>query len=199
MSNNIDLQALWQQQATAAPPDIKAALANAAGLQRKTRRKMIFTNITLLLTSIYLLVIGYFYHPTLLSVAGIAVAILAMIICMYYTYEIARLLAVNDVDKSIAEHLQQMLVFKQKQDFLQTKVMSAYFFLLSLGLAMYMTGPAARMNMIWRIAVYGITAAWVAFNWFYTRPRRIRKQKAELNAVIEKLEAVNKQLGVGEE
>jgi hypothetical protein len=75
-------------------------------------------------------------------------------------------------------------------------MLNIYFFLLSLGLAMYMTGPASRMSLAWRIGVYGVTTAWVALNWFYLRPRRIKKQKAELDAIIDRLMAVNSQYSI---
>jgi hypothetical protein len=196
MSDNIDLQALWNQQQTAPLPDIQEVLTNADNLRKKTRKRLLLTNLALGLTCVYLVVIGYFYHPTVLCIAGLVLCILAMVLFMIPSSQLFQTLYQSDPTQSTAAYLQQMLQVKKKQEFLQTTMLNIYFFLLSLGLAMYMTGPASRMSLTWRIGVYGVTAAWVALNWFYLRPRRIKKQKAELDAIIDRLMAVNSQYSI---
>jgi len=50
------------------------------------------------------------------------------------------------------------------------------------------------MHITGRILTYGITASWIAFNWFYIRPKTIKKRCAKLDALISKIEALNAQL-----
>jgi hypothetical protein len=35
---------------------------------------------------------------------------------------------------------------------------------------------------------------WMIFNWFYIRPKQIKKQQDKINSLIEKFEEVNNQL-----
>jgi len=87
---------------------------------------------------------------------------------------------------------------KQKQEFLQKTMLTIYFVLLTLGILLYMIEYTMRMTMISASIAYAVTLIWVAINWFYFRPRMIRKQQKELNEMIEKLENVNRQLDSGE-
>jgi hypothetical protein len=41
---------------------------------------------------------------------------------------------------------------------------------------------------------YVVTFAWIAFNWFYLRPKTIKKQQGKLNELINKFEEINNQL-----
>ena len=45
---------------------------------------------------------------------------------------------------------------------------------------------------------YGLTLSWIAFAWFYLRPRSIRKESKKLNTIIEHLERIAKQVEEGE-
>jgi hypothetical protein len=82
---------------------------------------------------------------------------------------------------------------RTKQNFLQKKILTAYFILLSAGLLLYIYEYARRMSAAGFFATYGITIAWVLFNWWYIRPRTIRKQQLQLNQLIDQLTALTKQ------
>lgn len=99
-----------------------------------------------------------------------------------------------DYSISSNEYLQQLLKLQARQLFLQTTIMNGYFILLSAGLFLYMLEYAGRMHWPAALACYVITFAWIAFNWFYFRPKTIRKQQAKLKELIGKYELLNKQL-----
>ena len=44
------------------------------------------------------------------------------------------------------------------------------------------------------ILTYTVTLAWIAFNWFYLRPKTIKKQQGKLDELINKFEEINNQL-----
>jgi hypothetical protein len=71
--------------------------------------------------------------------------------------------------------------------------MLLYFILLGLGLVLYMIEYALRMSLTGAVLTYGITCLWIAINWFYFRPRIIRKQQQNLNDTITAIENMNKQ------
>jgi hypothetical protein len=62
------------------------------------------------------------------------------------------------------------------------------------GICLYMYEYAARMTMTAGIITYAVTLAWIAFNWFYLRPKTIKKQQAKLDELISKFERINKQI-----
>jgi uncharacterized membrane protein YciS (DUF1049 family) len=50
------------------------------------------------------------------------------------------------------------------------------------------------MTAFWGIFAYGITSIWILFNWFYLRPKQIKKQQSKLDEIIGKFKMLNEQL-----
>jgi hypothetical protein len=50
-----------------------------------------------------------------------------------------------------------------------------------------------RMTLLDGLLTYGITGLWIAFNWFYLKPKIIKKQQQKLNDSIAALENMNNQ------
>ncbi len=95
---------------------------------------------------------------------------------------------------SSADYLQQLLSLKRKQQFLQGIMTNLYFILLSTGLFLYMIEYTMRMKLSMGIVCYAITAGWIAFNWFYIKPKTIRKQREKIDGLINKFTLLTKQL-----
>ena len=55
----------------------------------------------------------------------------------------------------------------------------------------------SRMSTLLAVVVCGVTALWFLFNWFYLRPKQIKKQEAKLNEIIAKFEDIQGQLNNG--
>jgi hypothetical protein len=196
MNNDIDLKALWQQQPSVPPPDTKELFARVAKLKRKNRNKLILTNVLLIATCIYLSWVVWLIHPKMITTwLSLVIFLVAMISYLVVYNRMTPLLLKDNTDKSAQEYLQQLILLKKKQEFLYTKMLTMYFILLSIGMALYFVEIAAPLGFIGKIVTYTLTGGFFLFAWFYIRPRKIKKQRAELNAVIEKLEAVNGQLG----
>jgi hypothetical protein len=53
--------------------------------------------------------------------------------------------------------------------------MALYFILLGLGLVLYMFEYVLRMTLLDGLLTYGITGLWIAFNWFYLKPKNNKK------------------------
>jgi preprotein translocase subunit YajC len=53
---------------------------------------------------------------------------------------------------------------------------------------------AGRMTLLWGIFTYAMTLFWMAINWFFIRPKQIKKQQNKINNLIEKFEDVSNQL-----
>lgn len=198
MDNNIDFKDLWKQQAVS-PPNIEELLSKLKHFKRVSLRKLVITNVLLIATSAFIIFIWYYYQPEFISTKiGIILTILAMMIFLLVYNKLAVFYKTIDDTQSNSEYLQKLISIKTKQQFLQSKVLSLYFIMLGLGLCLYMYEYTCRMTTFWGIFTYALMLAWIGFAWFYLRPKEIKKEQARVNGLIEKFEAVNKQLNADE-
>lgn len=193
-NSNIDFSNLWKQQKVGQPN--RKELEHKLNQFRKSGiRKLIVSNILLLSTSGFIIYIWIYYQPQYLSSKiGIVLVILAMAIFLFAYNKLFSIF--NRIDSSLTnkEYLKNLMLLKTKQKHIQTTMSSLYFMMLSLGLCLYMYEYTSRMTLFWAVFAYGITLAWIGFNWFYIRPKTIKKQQAKLNELIDKVEKVSKQL-----
>ena len=66
--------------------------------------------------------------------------------------------------------------------------------MLTVGICLYMIEPTMRMSLNGQILAYVVTLAWVALNWFYIRPRMIKKQQGKINDLIERFGKLQEQI-----
>ncbi|MHB1688724.1 MAG: hypothetical protein ACYCVH_15330 [Ignavibacteriaceae bacterium] len=193
-NNNIDLKELWGKQETTIP-DTKELFEKTKKFKKNNLRKLIIANILLLLTSAFIVFIWYYYQPEMITTKiGIVLTILAMVLYLFVYNQMIPLLVKVDYDINSSQYLQQLLKFKEKQLFLQNTMLNIYFILLSTGICMYMFEYASRMTLLWATFSYGLTLLWIAVNWFYFRPRIIKKQQTKINELISNFEGLNRQL-----
>jgi TRAP-type uncharacterized transport system fused permease subunit len=194
MSNNIDFKELWNR-GKASAPDISEIFAKADRLNRKTRNKIWWGNILLSLTVAFMIFIWWYYQPQLITTKiGLTLVIMAIVMFLATTNQMVPLLAKTNVETDSQHFLAQMISIKQKQEFLNKTMLTGYFIFLSLGIFLYMIEYAGRGSLTFKITAYGITFAWIVFNWFYIRTKTVKKQQNAINDIITRLEGVNKQL-----
>jgi hypothetical protein len=160
---------------------------------------MLFKNIAgIAALSVTLLVIGYIilfadfaYVTTKIGAAIAIISVIGGILMNSVLLKILMKTASIHVDNH--SYLEQLQQYRKKQQFFQTKGINIYFLLLWLGLTLYMYEFYARDKQFGLIA-YGLTMAWIAFNWFYLRPRIIKKQEHKLNSFISQVESISRQL-----
>jgi hypothetical protein len=194
MDNNINFKDLWARQTTS-QPNTDDLFLQINKLKTTNLRKLVVTNLLLIATSIFIIFIWAYYQPQLLTTKiGIILTIFAMIIYLFSYNQSFSLFKKTTNTQSNSEYLKDLLAMKTKQHFLQTTMMNLYFVLLSLGIGLYMYEYTSRMTTFWGIFAYGITTIWILFNWFYLRPKQIKKQQTKLDEIINKFEMLNKQL-----
>lgn len=194
MENNINLKVLWNQQAV--PP------ANQSDIFRKIEKhksaglkKMILLNSLLFLTIVFVILIWIYFKPQLWTTKiGIILAILPMVIVMIFSNKIIPLYRKTSSIQSNSDYLHNLLEIKNKESYMQTKIMNLYFILLSAGIGLYMYEYTSRMLLGWGIVVYVVVGMWIALNWFVLRPRIIRKNTGKVNDLVQQLEKVKEQL-----
>jgi hypothetical protein len=191
---NIDFKNIWQKQKVN-EPNFEDLLNKLKQFKSKSLRKLIITNILLLATSVFIGLIWYHYQPQMISTKiGIVITILAMAIYLLVYNKLFTFFYKTNSTQSNTDYLQSLYILKSKQGFIQTTMMNLYFIMLSTGICLYMYEYTSRMTPFMAVFAYGITLMWMGFNWFYTRPRTIKKQQTKLNELIGKFEEINKQL-----
>jgi hypothetical protein len=192
--NKLDLKDLWSTQ-TVHQPGIDEVMKRIDTFKRSGRRKAIFTNLCLGATAIFILSVWYYFQPELITTKiGIIVVIAAIGMYIVAVNRVTALFKKTDEAKSNDQYLENLLQIKAKQQVVQTKVLNLYFALLLVGLALYMYEYTSRMTLLWAITTYAITGAWILLNWFYIRPRVVRKQQAKIGELIGKMEGMRGQL-----
>lgn len=194
MATNIDFKNLWKQK-TAEKPSMEELLGKLKSFRKENIRKLVMTNILLIITCIFIGLIWYYYQPQMLTTKiGIVVVILAMIIFLAAYNQLFMNFYRLDNNLTNSEYLQSLYLLKNKQKFMQTTMLNLYFILLFVGICLYMYEYTSRMKFIYAVTAYVVTFAWIAINWFYLRPKTIKKQQAKINGLIDKFEEINNQL-----
>ena len=192
--NNIDFKDLWKKQSVN-QPDIKDLLTRISKFKKAALRSLWITNIMLFATSAFIVFIWMYYQPQFISTKiGIVLTILAMAVYVFVYNKLMTDYKNIDSTQTNQEYLQKLISIKKKQQFLQTKMMTFYFALLTIGICLYMYEYTSRMSILGASLAYGITLLWMLFNWFYLRPKQIKKQQEKINTLIEKFEEINSQL-----
>lgn len=194
MEDKINFNELWAGQKTGTPsPD--DMILKIDQFKKSNLKRLILTNLLLLVTSVFIIIIWIYYQPQMLTTKlGILLIILAMGIYAIAYNQSFTLYKNKTNTLSNSEYLKVLLTIKAKQQFMHTTMLNLYFILLSSGLALYLYEYTSRMKTIWGLFAYGITAAWILLNWFYLRPKEIKKQQLKLDEIILKIEKINKQL-----
>ena len=195
MDTNIDFKALWARAAESQMPDSREIIDAAIRLNKKMRNKMLMANLCLVASAIFIIFVVFHYHPAMWTTwLGTALIIVAILFNLAASGNVIRLLFKSNLEVDTTAYLQHLLHIRQKQEYLQTTMLSLYYILLSAGLALYMIEYALMMQTTGRVLTYGITAIWIGFNWFYIRPKTVKKQRAKMDAMISKIGALNMQL-----
>ena len=193
-TDKINFNELWSGQ-KAEQPALKDLFVKMNNFKKANRKRIIVTNVLFLLTSIFILCIWYFCQPQLLTTKiGITLIILAMAIFAISSTNNSGLLKKTNEAESNQKFLTNLLAIKEKQQFMQTTMLNIYFVLFSTGIALYMAEYTSRMTTFRAVFAYGITGLWILFNWFYVRPKQIKKQQSKLKEIIRKFEDLQTQL-----
>ncbi|WP_077418917.1 hypothetical protein [Chryseobacterium sp. JV274] len=194
MDTNINFKNIWKQQ-TSNKPNLEELLGKLRKFRNQNLRKLILANIALITTSLIIIYIWYRFQPQMITTKiGIVLVILAMVMFLFAYNKMFMVFYKIDQTQSNNEYLQSLYVVKRKQKFMQTTILNLYFIMLSLGICFYMYEYTSRMTLGSGMLAYVVTFAWIAYNWFYLRPKTIKKQQGKLNELINKFEEINNQL-----
>jgi len=193
MATDIDFKNIWKQQASN-KPNMEELLGRLKKFRNENLRRLIFTNIALIATCLGIAFIWFRYQPQMMTTKiGIVLVILAMVIFLLAYNRMFMFFYKTDTTQSNSEYLQSLYAVKNKQKFMQTTMLNLYFIMLFLGISLYMYEYTSLMKFSSAILAYGAVLTWIGFNWFYIRPKTVKKQQEKLNGLISKFEELNNQ------
>ncbi len=194
MNNNTDFKNIWLQQKVS-KPDIEELHNKLKQYKNSTIRKLIKTNVLLIATSVFMLFIWHYFQPQMITTKiGIILIILGIFVFLSANNQLLPIFKKNDNTQSNIDYLKSLTAIKKKQVFLQTTMLNLYLLMFLIGLCLYMYEYTSKMTLFWAIVTYTIALGWIGFNWFYTRPKTIKKQKGKLNELISKFKDLNNHL-----
>lgn len=194
MNSNINFNELWEKQKTG-EPNKEDLLSKINKFKKSNLKRLIIINLLLIITSLFIIFIWVYYQPQMITTKiGIVLTILAMVIFVIANNQSFALFRKTTTTQSNSEYMKNLIAIKAKQQFMQTTMLNLYFVVLSTGIGLYMYEYTQLMTAFWGIFAYGITSIWILFNWFYLRPKQIKKQQSKLNEIIGKFKMLNEQL-----
>ncbi|KQT24286.1 hypothetical protein ASG22_09750 [Chryseobacterium sp. Leaf405] len=191
-SENINFQDIWNKK-SAEIPNITEIKSKAEKYRTKKLFSIIFQMGCLILSSAFIIYLWNIIDFKLFTTRLGFIFVLAAIGMYIYLYS-QNINIIRKINPAISnqEYLTALKKLQKQQLYMQTKGISIYFILLSLGFAVYFYEFVLRMSLFGGILSYGLTFFWMAINWFFIRPRQIRKQNAKISAVIDSLEMIEK-------
>lgn len=193
MSNDTNLNELWSRQTTK-PPQMDELLSKFTKIKRKNLTKLIAVNFLMFATIVFIIFIWLYFEPKLITTKiGIVLTILGILVYLFVYNKLIPYLRKIDENQSNSEFLKSVIKLKEKQKFLQTKMLQIYFITLTVGLCLYLYEYVSLMPFPWSIFAYVVTLVWIGFNWFYLRPRVLGKERDKLNGIIKKFESISRQ------
>lgn len=194
MKSDIDVKELWIKQTVPAISQVEL-FKKIENFKRQRKRRAIILNAILLFTIFFVLFIWVYFQPQLMSTKiGIVLTVLSIgIVCVFHF----RLFAVYkkaDENVSNLDYINNLLVIKNKEYFMQTKIMASYFILLFVGIGLYMYEYTLGRSVIFSVVAYLALFVWVVINWFLLRPGIIKNNRQNIDDLLKQMERIKSQL-----
>lgn len=191
--DNINLKDLWKKQPVSTP-DIKEIQAKVSAYKKENYRHMIKAYSSQIIPFIAGILV-WIYLPILpITKLGLVLMFTGILyfLAQYNSYysTIKKL----DMNTSNKDYLQSLVAIQEKQRTLQTRTLSIFFIVLIIALHFYLYYPLSLMPLPYAILAYAATFLWVAFSWFYLRPRTIKKNEAKINELIDHYKGLEGQI-----
>lgn len=193
-TENINFQDIWNKK-NAEIPNIQKIKSTADKYKKKQLFFTICQLLSLTATAVIIIVIWNTIDFKMMSTTlGIVLILVALALYIYLFSQNINVIRKINPSISNQEYLASLKKLQRQQLYMQTKGISIYYVLLTAGFAFYFYEFALRMSTLGGILAYGLTFFWLAFVWFFIRPKQVRKQNAKISKVIDSLELIEKDL-----
>lgn len=156
--------------------------------------RLLIANTLLLFTCIYIVWAVYYFEPDYITTyLGACITVMAMLVFIFsYNKLLVNYKDLNSTDTNKL-YIQKLKIIKEKEHRIQTRSLTLYFVMLSTGIVLYLYEYLLKMPLILAIIFSAVTLLWIAFSWFYLRPKQIRLQQKKTDHLIQELEQLSVQ------
>ena len=199
MADFNDIKNIWQKRDVSVP-----AFEDMIKKIKKNRRSIILKNIfgslSLVLVLAVVLAVSFgFDFEYLTTRVGIILMVLAILGALIMNTQLLKIILSRIDDSSdSSSYLKELIRYHDTQRIIQTKGITIYFLVLTTGLLLYLFEFFMQDKMSGLMG-YALTIGWLAFVWFYLRPKTIKKQEEKIRQLIKQTEIISNQLHRGEE
>src|SRR5690606_23332547 len=128
-----------------------------------------------------ILFIWIYFKPLFISTKiGIVLTLFAMMLVIFFNSKMKNTFSKINENQSNVDYLNNLKSIKKQENYLQNKIMSMYFVLLSLGITLYIYEYISKMPVTFKNIFCVAIIVWIGFNWFVLRPRIIKKNQREI-------------------
>lgn len=192
MATNYNFQEIWNKKNTDIP-NIKEIKEKANSYRKKQIRGTIFQIFSLCIST-GMIIWVWFRFPDLNILTKSGMILIFIALSMYIFQNFQKINIISKINPSVnnQEYLQILKILQKKNFYMQTKGITIYYIILSLGMALYLFEFVMRMSLMGGILTYGLIFLWIVIVWIFIRPKQIKKQRNKLNTVINSLESLEK-------
>ena len=194
MENNINLKELWNTQPVPEADQIDL-LKRVEKHKAEGLKKIFLLNVLLLVTILFLVLIWINFEPQLRTTKiGLILIIVTMAMALVFQNRMIPLYTKTEEVQSNTDCLQTLLKIKNKERMFETTIVSLYFLLMFVGMALYLYEYTLLMPLWWGVFAYSMVTLYMGINWFVLRPKIIKKNREKTDGLIRQLEKVRLEL-----
>ncbi len=185
---------VWQGQPKLEPVAVDEVLKQVKkGMSSLTRN--LFWSITGMLLALFgiSMVMLFFVFHSWVTYAGIAVILSTMVIYVLMMIRDYRLIHKQDLTIDPSSYLQSLKEYQRSRATIYGWMYYLYVLLLSIGLTLYFFEVLQSASTQFKLAAYGLTAAWLLFCTFYLKGRIFASEQEKLNLMIDRLVRLQEQ------
>lgn len=186
MKDKLDFSEIYKRQ-RAAPSPPGDFIKNIENFKRSEIKKLIFSNLVMIITAVAIFIFLLMFKPQML-LTKIGAFFTAFAFVLYFIYYNQLFISLKKIDytKNNLDFLSNLTAHKSKRQFINTTVLNIYFACMTVGLCAYLYEYASQKDVFTSVLIYSITLAWIGVNWFFIRPKTVRKEQKKLDAFIDK-------------
>lgn len=187
MKNFEDIKNLWQQQQVTPQLDVNEMLSIARKNTKSIKSKLLRQSFAMLVMFVYIIWVMMKFDFERMQV--IALVIVELLVIVYGSIRFShylRLRKINFADEPI-NVLKQSVAFHRSLKWANSTGFNIYATLLFIGLCFYSAPFWNKLSMAWKIGYGVFLPCWFAFTVFFLAKRMYRKQKKQMEEIIERL------------
>jgi hypothetical protein len=193
MDNLNELRAIWLTAKTDSLPDSKEMVMIIKKFRNRKLLKIISQVVTATVAVVTIMIVGFTYKSAMVTtrIGEVLIGVAGLMLVTTNINSFNRFYRLKECsNKDFIKFLEQT---RLRQLFYYKRTQVAAMFVCSAGLAFYLY-EGVYQSTILTIVVYTLTAVYILIGWFVVRPWFFKREQKKLNATMERLETISKQL-----